>query len=149
MKSVLLYEKVGRRYKPVSRGFEYEHLSIPVGTFVLIHAYREGGKQFIYDVTPDTAAFKAAANIAKKAMVDAMEKASPAKPQIGVFKPYTQKQLALIEKFRMDMAEAGGLVPDFWQFQRLEDIAQAGIDAVNENVSGLSDGPPCYILEST
>ncbi len=130
----MLFEKVGRRYKPVSRAFEYEHLRIPVGTFVLIHAYSEGGTRFVYDVTPDTAAFKAAANIAKKAMVDALQKASPAKPQIGVSKPYTQKQLALIEKFRIDMAEAGGLVPDFWQFQRLEDIAQAGIDAVNGRV---------------
>lgn len=125
-----LYRKKGRRYIPERTTFGDYEMSIPVGSFVLVHAYSEGGRMYHYEVKPDNASFVAAAQVARKAMVDAMRKASPARPQIGSVTPYTKKQLAIIEEFRAKMAETGAMLPDFWQYISLEEVAQAGIDAV-------------------
>ena len=128
--SETLYKKVGRRYIPVSQRWDDYGIQIPVGSFVLVHAYKEGGRTYQYEVKPDNAGFLAAATIARNAMAEAIRDASIAKPSEGELKPYTKKQLAIIEKFRQDMAEAGGLVPVWWNHKAPQDIAEAGIKAV-------------------
>lgn len=127
-----LYRKKGRRYIPERTTFGDYEMSIKTGSFVLVHAYSDGGRMYHYEVKPDNASFVAAAQVARLAMVEAMRKASPARPQLPRTTPYTKKQLAVIKEFRQKMADAGGMLPDFWIHTSLEEIAQAGIDALKD-----------------
>ena len=101
------------------------------GEFRLVHAYGEGGRRYHYDVTPDTAAFVAAASIAEEAMVKAMLDASKVQPAQPLEK-YTIKQLEAIRKARDIMQEAGCFV-SHWQYPGMHDIVRAGIDAVKRH----------------
>jgi len=130
--SETLYKKVGRRYVPHVTRWDDRDLQIPVGGFVLVHAYAEGGRTYQYDVRPDTAGFRAAATIARNEMADAIREASIAKPKNGELKHYTKRQLAIIEKFREDMAAVGAMVPVWWQHKTPHDIADAAIEAVTK-----------------
>jgi hypothetical protein len=121
-----LYEKVGRKYVPVQ--IDYDRDTLKCGQFRLHYAYEDGGGVYFYDVTPDTAGFVAAAMIAHKAMEQAIRDATPSRPHIPT--PYTKKQIAIIERYRKEMVEAGGLLPEWWQHTSTWDIAKAGIDAV-------------------
>jgi hypothetical protein len=121
-----LYEKQGRKYVPVR--IDYARDTLACGQFRLQYAYEDGAGMYFYDVTPDTAGFVSAAMIAHKAMEQAIRDATPASPHIPV--PYTKKQLAIIKRYRKEMVEAGGLLPDWWQHTSSWDIAKAGIDAV-------------------
>ena len=105
--------------------------AMKVNTFRLVHAYGEGGRRYHYDVTPDTAAFVAAASIAEKAMVDAMMEASKVQPEIGRVQ-YTEKQLAAINQAR-DIMESAGCFVSHWQYSGVHDIVKAGIDAVKRH----------------
>ena len=102
-----------------------------VNTFRLVHAYGEGGRRYHYDVTPDTAAFVAAASIAEKAMVNAMMEASKVQPELGGVK-YTEKQLAAINQAR-DIMEKAGVFITQWKYTGMHDIVRAGIDAVKRH----------------
>lgn len=102
-----------------------------VNTFRLVHAYGEGGRRYHYDVTPDTAAFVAAASIAEEAMVKAMLDASKVQPAHTLEK-YTEKQLAAINQAR-DIMQAAGVFITHWQYPGMHDIVRAGIDAVKRH----------------
>lgn len=81
MKTETYYVKRGRRYVPAASVLPYDweyRDRIKPGTFRLVYAYQSGGKRYEYDVTPATAAWVAAAQIARQAMEDAMLKASKA-----------------------------------------------------------------------
>lgn len=136
LKPETLYRKVGKRYKPVKVNFQYDDglgITVPVGGFVLVHAYTEGGRSYQYDVTPDTAAWAAAAKLSKEKMANAMRKRAPATAHISKYgKPYTEEQQALIAAFRKQMAKAGGLLPEFWDMTTVDDLAQAAIDEVTK-----------------
>jgi hypothetical protein len=131
----LWYRKVGRRYEPVAHSERWEADVMKPGTWRMTYCYSSSAKRFSYDVTPDTASFEAACVLAAQAMEQAIADRSIARNSDQV--PYTKRQLALIEKFRADMAAAGGLVPSWWQHSSARDIAQAGIDAVR------NWGKPC------
>ena len=103
---------------------------MPVNTFRLVHAYGESGRRYHYDVTPDTAAFVAAASIAEKAMVDAMMEANKVQPELGRVQ-YTEKQLAAINQAR-DIMEKAGVFITQWKYPVMHDIVKAGIDAVRK-----------------
>jgi len=120
-----LYEKVGRKYVPVA--LEWDRETLKCGQFRMHYAYGDGAGMYFYDVTPDTAGFVAAAMIAHKAMEQAIRDVAPATHKAT---PYTKKQLAIIKRFRAEMIEAGGLLPDWWEYTSSWDIAKAGIDAV-------------------
>lgn len=126
MRHRTLYEKRGRKYAPVQ--IDYDRDSLKCGQFRLHYAYEDGAGMFFYDVTPDTSGFVAAAMIAHKAIEQAIQDAATAKPRGPT--PYTKKQLAIIERYRAEMVEAGGLLPEWWQHTSTWDIAKAGIDAV-------------------
>ena len=102
--------------------------AMKVNTFRLVHAYGEGGRRYHYDVTPDTAAFVAAASIAEQAMVKAMMEANQVQPELGRV-PYTEKQLAAINQAR-DIMEKAGVFITQWKYAGVHDIVKAGIDAV-------------------
>ena len=132
-----MYVKRGRRYVPARTVIDDYVMSIPVGSFVLIHAYTEGGRMYQYDIKPDAAAFVAASTIAKQAMVDVMRSSAPATPK-PKSRTYSPQELAIINKFRADMAAIGSLLPDWWEYTTTECIAQAGIDAVKKHLEGKS-----------
>lgn len=130
--SETLYVKRGRRYVPARTVIDDYALSIPVGSFVLIHAYNEGGRMYHYEIKPDNASFFAAAQVCKQEMREAMEKVAPASPMLPKNTPYTEKQLSIIEEFKQRMVEAGGLLPTMWTLGTVQDMAEAGINAVLE-----------------
>lgn len=99
------------------------------GQFRLEFASQDGMRRYAYPVSPDVAGWEAAALLARDAMEAAMRKMAVAAPQLGN-RPYTKKQLAIIERYRAEMAEAGGLFPNWWQHTSAHDIAQTAIDAV-------------------
>lgn len=124
-----LYRKKGRRYVPALDVEPWSHDRMEPGTFRLTHCYEAGARRYEYDVTPDRAAWRAAAMEAKASMVKAMQERAIATPEAPE-KAYTPQQKAIVEKFRQDMAEAGGLLPRWWQHATSEQIADAAIGAV-------------------
>lgn len=127
-----LYIKRGRRYIPWGNGTDWDsdHDAMEIGSFRLIHCPDPGHYRTRHDVTPDTAGWAAAAMIAQQAMEDAMRERAIAQPQV---QQYSKRQMELIEQFRRDMADAGGLVPSYWSHGTAFEIAQAGVDAVRRS----------------
>lgn len=126
--SDILYKKVGRKYVPQSRVFDFEH-AMPVGSFMLVYAYADGGKQYEYEVKPDTASFIAAALVAKKAMQEVIREKSEFKPDVRSIH-WTKKQAAILEEYRKKMREAGGTMPSWWSASSSTELADAAIEAV-------------------
>lgn len=125
-----LYTKQGRRYVAWGHADRYDHDTMRAGEFRLTYCARDGERRYTYGVTPDTAGFVAAAEIARDAMERAINDRAIAGPQLGAVTPYTKRQLAIIEQFRRDMAEAGGLTPTYWQHATARELSEAAIDAV-------------------
>jgi hypothetical protein len=67
-------------------------------------------------------------------MEKAMAAAAVAKPQLAMGEQLTAEQLAIIDRYRAEMAAAGALLPRFWVHASASEIAQAGIDAVRERM---------------
>lgn len=128
MNAKTLYEKKGRKYVPYAVHWIDAGVDIKVGEFMLIYAYKDGGRVYQYGVKPDTAAWAAVAKIAKQSMADAINEAITPLPAEG--KRYTKKQWEIIERFRQEMREAGGNMPTFWQAKTAHEIAQIAIDTV-------------------
>ena len=129
-----LYVKKGRRYVPWGTLIDHwdSHPDVlRVGQCRLTYCPEQGHKRYIYDVTPDTAAFLAAAQIAQHAMEEAMLQKAIAQPSADPV-PYTEEQYALIQEFRQHMSQLGGLVPSYWVHGTAYEIAKAGIDAVKD-----------------
>jgi hypothetical protein len=94
-----LYEKVGRRYKPV-REYDSKIMdALPEG-FHLIQV-KPGSTSYRFDVDPDCISLVAAARIMEDAMVDALQEESQFKPN----KPLTEKQLAAYKAYQKAMGE--------------------------------------------
>ena len=130
------YVKRGRRYVPagnVMPDFDYAD-RMRVNQWRMTYCHAHGEYRYEYAVTPDTASFVAACMLARAAMERAIEDAAIARPQFGVT-PYTKRQLALIERFRQDMAATGGLTPTHWQHSSSRDVSEAAIKAVREWVA--------------
>lgn len=125
----VLYKKIGRRYVVWGDAKQWSYDPMRAGQFRLTYCPRDGAGRYSYDVTPDTAGFVAAAEIAREAMESAIDEAAKSKPKPPLV-PYTKRQLAIIEKFRSDMAAAGAMVPHWWTTSSSRDIALAGVDAV-------------------
>ena len=60
---------------------------------------------------------------------EAMQDAAIMKPIERGTRPYTKRELALIEQFRKDM---GGMMPTWWEGKTAFQIAEAGIKAVRD-----------------
>ena len=131
-----LFEKRGRCYFPWGNGgtFDVDHDGMAIGEFRLIHCPEPGHYRCHTNVTPDRAAFLAAAGEAQHAMEKAMAAAAVAKPQLAMGEQLTAEQLAIIDRYRAEMAAAGALLPRFWVHASASEIAQAGIDAVRERM---------------
>lgn len=136
MTNQVLYIKEGRRYVPWGNVEDPGHFPdvMKVGTFRLVHCVENGHYRYRHDVTPDSAAFVAAAMIALDAMEKAMLEKAKSNPNKAP-KPWTQRQKELIENFRSDMAATGALVPTYWTTSSAYEIAMAGIKAVKQTIS--------------
>lgn len=135
----MLYRKVGRRYAPfgtVCDAYDRDFLRAEGFQLRWTHA---NGARYQYSVTPDTAAFEAAAMIAREAMVAAMAEASKSIPQ-GV-ENFTAKQRAVLSQCHALMTDTGALLPSHWQQASLYDIAEAGINAVKNYQRGQHGKP--------
>jgi hypothetical protein len=132
-----LYEKVGRSYKPWGNAHYWTHDAdvMKAGTFLMIYCSGAGAYRYTYGVTPDNASFAAAAELAIDAMVAEMQARAIAAPQLGI-QPYTKRQLAIIERFRAEMAATGAFLPTHWMQASARDIAEAGADAVSKFAKG-------------
>lgn len=127
-----LYSKKGRRYVPAYSlaHWNYDGDMMPVGSFRLVHAYCDGGRRYAYDVTPDTAAWVAAATLAVHAMTEAIHKANQHTIASGT--PWTKKQQAAIAQANAILESAGIWGRRGWTTAAAHDVAQAGIDAVRQ-----------------
>ena len=126
-----LYEKRGRKYVPVAAHWADERDKMKVGEFRLTYCYTDGGRRYEYNVTPATASFVAAALIARHAMEEAIRERVVATNHINKV-PYTKKELEILKRFRKEMADAGGLLPNWWQHTSAYEISEAAIKAVQE-----------------
>ena len=137
-----LYRKEGRRYIPTYSlaGWNYEGDLMPVGSFRLVHAYSDGGRRYAYDVTPDTAAWVAAATLAVHAMTEAIHKANQHTIASGA--PWTKKQQVAIAQANAILEAAGIWSRHGWTTAAAHDVAQAGIDAVKQWASQRRNNRP-------
>jgi hypothetical protein len=126
-----LYVKKGRRYVPYGNVSDWHHDGdrMQAGEFRLTHCVGDGSTRYYYNVTPDNAAFLAAAGIAQVAMEEAIyREAAKINPEAAW--AWTPQQQEIIQRFRHDMAAAGGLLPTYWRKGTAAEIAAAGVAAV-------------------
>lgn len=135
-----LYYKKGRRYYPwgTTDSWDHERDALKAGSCRLTYCPAPGHYRYRYDVTPDSAAWMAAAMVAEHAMQEAMAQKATATPCDSLV--YTEEQKQILEKFRKDMAAAGGLIPPYWTHGTPAEIAKAGVDAV-ANFVPVSSNP--------
>jgi len=116
----IYYEKVGRRYVPVSE-YNNEYLdSFPKGTH-LVMCY-PGGQSRRYNIDPNYAAMIAAGRVAEDAICDALRKASEMKPQRT---PLTPGQIKAWKKLANEFGDDLATL----SHGCARDIAEAGIKA--------------------
>lgn len=128
----IYYERVGRRYVPVS---EYDNDlmdSFTQGTH-LVQVY-PGGSSRRYNIDPDYAAMIAAGRVAEDAICRAISKASEMRPQRTPITPGQQRAWKkLAKEFGDDLATLHGLC--------VHDCAEAGVRAMMVEAEQLMTNP--------
>jgi hypothetical protein len=122
------YEKVGRKYVPVS---EYDSDlidSFGKGSHLVI-CY-PGGQSRRYNIDPDYAALIAAARVAEDAMIQSMTKASELKPKQT---PITEGQRRAWKKLAREFGDELATLNGASSY----DIAQAGLKALEDEAAKL------------
>lgn len=128
----IYYEKVGRRYKPVSE-YDSEYLdSFPKGNH-LVMCY-PGGQSRRFNINPALAPMIAASRYAEDAMSSAMVKASEMRPHN---KPITVKQKKAWEA----LAKSFGDDRYYVEIPSAREIAEAGLKAMEVEASKLMEHP--------
>ena len=124
----IYYEKVGRRYKPVSE-YDSEYLdSFSKGTHIVM-CY-PGGQSRRYNIDPNYAAMIAAGRVAEDAICDALRKSSEMKPQRT---PITPGQKKAWEKLAKEFGDE--LCPLTYGTTR--DHAEAAVNAMMQEADKL------------
>jgi len=128
----IFYEKVGRKYVPISEydsnlmdGYSY-------GTHLLM--VYPGGASRQYNIDPNYAAMIAASRVAEEAMIRAMHKASEMRPVRTPITPAQQKAWKkLAKEFGDELCTLSGASS--------HDIAEAGIHALQVEADKLMNNP--------
>ena len=123
------------RYEAVGVGIGsayYANDVMTAGQCRLEYVAEEGWHRYRYDVTPDTAAFIAAAMIAEAAMIEKISATARFTPCSKT--KYTKKQAAILKQHAAEMEEVGLMYPVWWSSNSAFQIARAGIDAVTQYV---------------
>jgi hypothetical protein len=132
MTKKIYYEKVGRRYKPVSE-YDSEYLdSFPKGTH-LVMCY-PGGQSRRFNINPNYAAMIAAGRVAEDAMSQAVVKASEMRPRK---KPITEKQRKAWEA----LAKAFGDEIYYIEIPSAREVAEEGLKAMQLEADKLLTHP--------
>ena len=128
MTKKIYYEKIGRRYVPVSE-YDSTYLdSFPKGNH-LVMCY-PGGQSRRFNIDPNYAALIAAGRVAEEAMTTAIRKASEMKPQKTPITPGQQQAWKkLAKEFGDNLATL--------QIDCAQDIADAGLEALREEADKL------------
>ena len=124
----IYYEKIGRKYVPVSE-YDSEYLdSFSKGTHIVM-CY-PGGQSRRYNIDPDYAPLIAAGRVAEEAICEVMRKASEMRPQrtpitLGQKKAWEK----LAKEFGSELATLSGLC--------IRDCAEAGVKAMQAEANKL------------
>ena len=121
-----LYEKIGRKYKPVQEYDSRVMDSLPAG-FHLIFV-QPGSKSYKFNVEPDNVELMAAARVMEEGMLTALQDESVFKPT----KKLTSKQLEAYEAFNKAMGNS------LYTLSRSSawDIVQAGLKVLLDYKKG-------------
>ena len=124
----IFYEKIGRRYVPVSE-YDSDFLdSFPKGCHIIM-SY-PGGKSTRYGIDPAFAPMIAAGRYAEDTICHAMHKESEARPKE---RPITKRQQRAWE----EMKAAFGDEMFSLQFSSIRDLAEAGVKAMQDEADKL------------
>jgi len=128
MAKKIYYEKVGRRYVPVSE-YDSDYLdSFSKGTHIVM-SY-PGGQSCRYNIDPDYAGLIAASRVAEDAMTRAMQAASELKPrQTPITEGQRKAWKKLAKEFGDDLCTLN--------IGCAQDIAKAGITALQDEAMML------------
>jgi hypothetical protein len=128
----IYYEKVGRRYKPVSE-YDSDFLdSFAKGTH-LVMVY-PGGKSTRYNVEPNYAAMIAAGRLAEDAISTALMKASDLRMQ----RQDRERQITPEQKAAWEhLVELFGDSAKYLERPSIREIAEAGVQAMQEEAEKL------------
>ena len=128
----IYYEKIGRKYVPVSE-YDNEYLdSFPKGSHLVI-CY-PGGQSRRYNIDPNYAALIAAGRVAEDAIIQAMSKASELKPQQT---PVTLAQQRAWKKLAREFGDSLCTLNSASAY----DITQAGLKALEKEADKLLTNP--------
>jgi len=126
------YEKIGRRYVPVSMS-DTEFSSFPNGAHLVVSVPKDC-TMYRYNIDPAFAPLVAAGCYAQPAIANALIAASEKRPTRT---PITPKQLAAWQK----LAEAFGDELATLQTTSAHDVAQAGVDELQRQAEELLKNP--------
>jgi len=130
MTKKIFYEKVGRRYKPVSE-YDSDWIdSYPKGTHIVI--CRPGVTSRRFNIDPNYAALIAAAHVAEDAMSKALVKAGEIRMQRGQV-PLTEGQKAAWENLVKEFGDSAKQLE--WPSAR--EVAEAGAKALQDEADVL------------
>jgi hypothetical protein len=132
MVTTVFYEKVGRRYVPVSE-YNNEFVdSFKKGTHIVMCF--PGGQSRRYNIEPDYAGLIAAGRVAEDRMCDAMRKASEMRPRR---KELTVEQQRAWNRLNKAMGD------DVYSIEiaSAREIAEAGLKAMQEEAQQLLTNP--------
>ena len=128
----IYYEKIGRRYVPVSE-YDSEYLdSFSKGTHIVM-CY-PGGQSRRYNIDPNYAAMIAAGRVAEDAICDALRKSSEMRPQRT---PLTPGQKKAWENLAKELGDE--LCP--LTYGSVRDHAEAAVKAMQEEADKLMTHP--------
>ena len=131
----IYYEKVGRKYVPVSE-YDSDYLdSFPKGNH-LVMCY-PGGSSRVFRIDPALAPMIAAARYAREPMHRAIDSASQMHRDEYDGTVLTEEQHAAWMKFVDVMGERGRYI----KFNSIHDIADAGLKALEEEAEKLLTNP--------
>jgi hypothetical protein len=129
------YEKIGRKYVPVSE-YDSDYMdSFPKGSHLVV-CY-PGGSSRRFNIQPNYAAMIAAGTIAEDAICSAMLKEQELRP---VNRSITQEQRDLFDKFLASMPE-GDPQRNMMTHGSIRDSVEAGVKAMREEADKLLSNP--------
>lgn len=131
----IYYEKIGRRYIPISE-YDSNFLdAMPKGTHLII-SY-PGGKSTRYNIDPAYAPMIAAGRVAEDAISNKIAEASKLRRPIREKTPLTEGQIKAWKKLAKEMGTDN--YPLEWPSYR--EIAEAGVNAIIEEAEKLMTHP--------
>jgi len=128
----IFYEKVGRRYKPVSEYDSNLMDAMPKGTHIIM--VYPGGQSTRYNINPNYAALIAASRVCEDIISSALVKASELRARKP---PITQEQKDAWD----NLARSFGSERYYVEIPSAREIAEAGVQALQNEAVKLMDNP--------